>query len=84
MQLPPRNTYRCLQEWWISMIKTGTNVPKVREQRLIYTMWNIWKERYRRVYFNKAMTLSQVQNTITNNVELYQAAWMRMLRSQSR
>jgi hypothetical protein len=31
-----------------------------------------------------AMTLSQVQNTITNDVELYQAAWMRMLRSQSR
>jgi hypothetical protein len=80
-QQPPHNAYRRLQEWWTSMINTGTND---RKQRLICTVWNIWKECWRRVYSNKAMTGSQLQSVITSDVELYHTAWRRLLRFQSR
>jgi hypothetical protein len=37
---------------------------RVRAQRVIYTAWNIWKERRRRVFDNKALTESQLQSII--------------------
>jgi hypothetical protein len=42
-----------------------------RACKFIYTVWNIWKERCRRLYDNKAMTTSQLQTIIRLDVELY-------------
>jgi hypothetical protein len=38
-------------------------------QRVIYTAWNIWKERCKRVFGNKATTPTQLINIIKDDVQ---------------
>jgi hypothetical protein len=38
-------------------------------QRVIYTAWNIWKERCRRVFENKATIPTQLINIIKDDVQ---------------
>jgi hypothetical protein len=33
----------------------GNEAVQVRMQKLIYTVWNIWKEQCHQVYYNKAL-----------------------------
>jgi hypothetical protein len=61
------------------MIQTEANEAKEREQKLIYTIWNIWKERCRRMYDNRAMTQTQLQSTIQLDVAQYAMAWRERL-----
>jgi hypothetical protein len=61
---PPSCTYRRLRTWWDSMLTEdlpGTTDAHTRLQKMIYVIWNIWKERCRRVYDNKAMPSSLLQ-----------------------
>jgi hypothetical protein len=50
LQLPPANTYRCFQTWWSNMTVArvqgahGAQEAIARIQKMIYTVWNIWKE----------------------------------------
>jgi hypothetical protein len=46
LQTPPTNNFLRLKTWWRHMLQVGT--PSVRDeqdrmQKLIYTVWHIWK-----------------------------------------
>jgi hypothetical protein len=83
LQTPQQANYRRLKGWWHSMIQTGANEAKEREQKFIYTIWNIWKERCRRMYDNRAMTQIQLQSTIQLDVAQYAMAWRERLYSEN-
>jgi hypothetical protein len=83
VQPPPSNTYRRLQEWWTNTIALGTADKQTTEQRIIYAAWNIWKERCRRIYDNKAMSVNQLICTIKSDTDIYQVAWRQMLSAVS-
>jgi hypothetical protein len=40
-----------------------------RAQRVLYTAWNMWKERCRRPFDNQGMTDQRLQKTIQSDVE---------------
>jgi hypothetical protein len=44
-------------------------------QRVIYMAWNIWKERCRHVFDNKAMTPAQLMSIIREDVLQWHIAW---------
>jgi hypothetical protein len=48
LQPPPVSNYRRLKLWWCSMIQErvqGNEQLQERLQKVIYIVWNIWKER---------------------------------------
>jgi hypothetical protein len=45
-----------------------TVANQIVTRKALYTMWNLWKERCRRVFDNKAMLASQLQQEIKNDV----------------
>jgi hypothetical protein len=47
-----------IKQLWYTMIGQGDD--RRRTQLVIYAVWNIWKEHYRRVFNNKSQTLAQV------------------------
>jgi hypothetical protein len=48
---------RRLRTWWNAMIAAPQDGWQDRAQRVIYTTWNLWKERCWRVFFdNRGMT----------------------------
>jgi len=64
-----------LELWWTSSLQP---IPKVQRRHvaalLMYTTWNIWKERNRRVFEGKTMTAPLVFNCILEEIGLRQAA----------
>ncbi|KAF8715775.1 hypothetical protein HU200_026724 [Digitaria exilis] len=56
--------------WWSYLMNTRTE----RTQLATYTIWNIWKERCRRVYDNKASTALQLAHVIQQDVAVLQLA----------
>ena len=50
-----------------------TKVPRSERRRLngvlIYTFWNVWKERNRRIFDNKIHTVLQVASKIKDDIE---------------
>jgi hypothetical protein len=46
-----------------------------RAQNVIYTAWNLWKERCRRVFDNKALMETQLQELIKEDVAQWDIAW---------
>nr|TKW29634.1 hypothetical protein SEVIR_3G408950v2 [Setaria viridis] len=64
-----------LQEWWANSI---TMVPKAKKRTvaamLIYTTWNLWKERNRRIFEGVRCSLLQVFSLIKEEVALRQRA----------
>ena len=53
-----------LKTWWSSMLSDSLE----RNQIVTYTIWNIWKERCRRVYDNKALTATHLTCLIQQDV----------------
>jgi hypothetical protein len=52
------------------MMRTGQQQQDANmSQRVIYTAWNIWNERCRRVFENKATTPTQLINIIKDDVQ---------------
>ena len=51
----------------------ATKVPRSERRRLngvvIYTFWNIWKERNRRIFDNKIETVTEVAARIKEDIE---------------
>ena len=51
----------------------ATKVPRSERRWLngvvIYTFWNIWKERNRRIFDNKIQTVPQVASKIKDDIE---------------
>jgi hypothetical protein len=64
-----------LEDWWNS---STNSLPKDRRARvsaiIIYTTWNLWKERNRRVFNNKSSTPSHVLALIKEEVQLRRLA----------
>jgi hypothetical protein len=48
----------------------GLQELKAREHKMIYMAWNIWKERCRRVFYNKALPPNKLQALIQSEVRL--------------
>jgi hypothetical protein len=46
-----------------------------RVQKVVYTTWNLWKERCRRVFDNKGLTAMDLQGLIVHDVAQWCAAW---------
>jgi hypothetical protein len=51
----------------------GQNNMQQRLQKVIYIIWNIWKER--RIFDNRAMESSALQEVIKGDVQQWQIAW---------
>ena len=63
-------------KWWE---KAARSVPKDKRRHfnglIIYTMWNIWKERNRRIFDQKFLTVKKVATRIKENLEEYRRAF---------
>ena len=60
-----------VQEWWECLtLATGLGHVQLR-QTLIYVTWNIWKERCRRVFDNKALPPNHLAQLILQDVAAY-------------
>jgi len=59
-----------IRSWWEEVT---TKVPRSERRRLngalIYTFWNVWKERNRRIFDNKIQTVLQVASKIKDDIE---------------
>ena len=59
-----------MRAWWEEAAK---EVPTTERRRIngvvIYTFWNIWIERNRRIFNNEAETVLQVAARIKENIE---------------
>ena len=59
-----------MKSWWEEV---ATKVPRSERRRLngvvIYTFWNIWKERNRRIFDNKIETVTEVAARIKEDIE---------------
>jgi hypothetical protein len=69
-----------LESWWNSSIQSTVKEKRRRvASLLIYTAWNIWKERNRRVFQGKSMTSQQVLYLIKEDIQLRDRACARGL-----
>ena len=63
-----------VKDWWEHLNKaTGLDFVHLR-QVLTYGTWNIWKERCRRVFENKAILADQLAQVILQDVAAYRQA----------
>jgi hypothetical protein len=70
----PQQPVSNLKPWWSDLVGTVSLDPEYRNQIITYTTWNIWKERCRRVYDNKAMTETQLTALIRQEVAAFRQA----------
>jgi hypothetical protein len=73
----PAQRYRRFKTWWNRMLSSrgpGRATTKDRATKFIYAAWNIWKERCRCLFNNKALTASQLQQLTREDVALWQRA----------
>ncbi|CAM0146855.1 unnamed protein product [Urochloa decumbens] len=73
-QLHQRLAFRNIRTWWHTVTTTPSAITKAQLQAIIYSAWNIWKERCRRVFDNKAITANQLIDLINQDVAAYKAA----------
>jgi len=63
-----------LRSWRQSWVDRGRAESNKHLQVLIYTVWNLWKERCRRVFDNKAMSQVQLTAIIKSDITNYSLA----------
>jgi hypothetical protein len=76
LQPPTTSNYRYLKHWWTTMISTPamSNDNQRMTQKCIYIIWNLWKERCRRIFDNRVMTENQLSLQIKLDVQLWHTA----------
>lgn len=52
----------------------GGSSRELHLQVLIYTAWNLWEERYRRVFDNKTLNSGQLLDIIKQDIIAYRVA----------
>ncbi|WVZ92280.1 hypothetical protein U9M48_038358 [Paspalum notatum var. saurae] len=59
-----------IKQWWLQMIGREPDADKARyrEQAVIYLVWNLWKERCRRLFDNKALNIAELAALVEQNV----------------
>jgi hypothetical protein len=46
-----------------------------RTQKVIYTIWNLWQDRCRRVFDNKGLRDMELRGIAMHDIALWQTAW---------
>ncbi|CAL4911193.1 unnamed protein product [Urochloa decumbens] len=72
-QLPQGNSMT-MRAWWNRLVRAGAQPNAQHLQVIIYTAWNLCKERCRRVFQNKAMNIDQLESTTRNDIVMYREA----------
>jgi hypothetical protein len=72
---PPRSSYRPFKSWWNSMMRWNEPGKAARVQKVVYTAWNLWKERCRHVFDNKGRAATDLQGLIVHDVAQWCTAW---------
>jgi mannosylglycoprotein endo-beta-mannosidase len=73
IQIPPFNP-RSLRKWWLLVLQQGVTDRANHMQVIIYTLWNIWKERCRRVFQNVAVPADRLAHSIKQDIMAYRQA----------
>ena len=70
-QVPAQPT---LNTWSKNLSQSGQVEPKEHIQIMIYTAWNLWKERCRRVFDHKELSVDQLVAIIKSDISNYRMA----------
>ena len=74
-QTNPAN-FDCISVWWEEAAKTvQKNQRRDFNGLVIYIMWNLWKERNRRIFENKLQSVQQVAERVKEDLVLYKRAF---------
>jgi hypothetical protein len=71
---PPIQQSRTLRRWWRSVLRQSAADRDKHLQVIIYTVWNVWKERCRRIFQNIATNADQLAGLSKQDVLAYRAA----------
>jgi hypothetical protein len=74
LQEPPTNNFIRIKTWWRNMLQvkaSSVRDEQERMQKLIYTVWHLWKERCRCVFDNKAMAQGDLPPLIKQDTQLW-------------
>lgn len=64
-------TSTSLKQWWSEMIGMDSTRNDRKRTQVIYAVWNLWKERCRRVFDSKTQTPAQVASLTKQDLLLY-------------
>ena len=74
-QTHPTN-FDCIRDWWEATAKTvHKNQHRDFNGMVIYIMWNLWKERNRRIFENKFQSAKQVAERVKEDLVQYNRAF---------
>lgn len=62
-------------DWWLQMNLGRDDTHNLRATIIIYNTWNLWKERCKRVFDNRARTAEQLLAAIRDDIQAVQLAW---------
>jgi hypothetical protein len=65
---------RTLRRWWRSVLRQSATDRDKHLQVIIYTVWNVWKERCRRIFQNIATHADHLAGLSKQDVLAYRAA----------
>jgi hypothetical protein len=60
LQAPLSSRYRVFKSWWHNMLSSQQPNANEQAQEVVYTVWNIWKERCHRVFDSKGLSTTQL------------------------
>ena len=63
-----------IKDWWTRLCAANSQQLDQHLQAIIYTAWNLWKERCRSVFDNKAQRPSQLVEVITQDLHDFRLA----------
>jgi hypothetical protein len=63
-----------MRRWWHAVTRGAAGNCDEHMQVIIYTIWNIWKERCHRVFQNKALTTDQPMQITRKDILDYREA----------
>jgi hypothetical protein len=65
----PGHSFATISEWWDDMTNGKTKKERCRfSGRLLYALWNVWKERNRRVFTGQRLTYLEVASIARDDI----------------